>query len=166
MVSTIPPDFVYQNPTIRQLAAALSNYSSSLNDTHERNVADERRFMKLLIKKYTQDWPVHSGSRDDGKQDNEVFLVTGTTGSIGSQILFQLAHLPSVSRIYAFNRPGKLALSERHAEVWKRHGMNLSILQSEKIVYVEGDLSVYNFGLANNVYLEVGLISPIHTIAI
>jgi thioester reductase-like protein len=112
-----------------------------------------------MIQKYTQDWPVHrprsTAVPGHESSSNEVILLTGSTGGLGSQILAQLVAMPSVSRVYAFNRPSQKSLYDRHLESFVDRGNDISLLQSDKIVYVEGDTSVVGFNIKSELYNEV-----------
>ncbi|KIJ31541.1 hypothetical protein M422DRAFT_266789 [Sphaerobolus stellatus SS14] len=130
-----PSDFVYQYPTVRLLATKLTTYS-------------DHQLMKDLIMKYFQNWPTpfHPSDLKIERLD-EALLITGTTGSIGSQILLQAIQLPSVKTVYAFNRPGKGSLIDRPLSAFENHGHDPAVLKSSKIVYVEAWKVNFNLSL-------------------
>jgi len=71
-------------------------------------------------------------------------------------MLAQLLEAPEITRVYAFNRPSKTAtLRARQLSAFKERGLNMDLLSSEKLVYVEGDLSAPGFALDHKFYGEV-----------
>lgn len=94
---------------------------------------------------------------------SEVVFVTGTTGGFGCAMLTHLVTLPTVSRIYAFNRKDTRGrpLRQRQAESLVGRNLDPRILDSPKIVMVEGDSSVPGLGVSPSLYAEVS-ISPLY----
>jgi len=85
-----------------------------------------------------------------------VVLVTGTTGGLGSFLLAQLLENPVVERVYALNRPSAFAsITERQRSAFVDKALPLHLLSSEKLVYIETDVSQENCGLASSIYDEV-----------
>lgn len=127
---------------------------SELNQT-EAKVAE----MENLITKYTRAFPRHVSSGHDFA-DTEVILITGTTGAIGTSMLAQLIDIPSVTRIYAFNRPseeGSSSLRERQVASLRQRGYDAGILDRGKIVMVEGDQSKPDLGISPRLFQEVSM---------
>ncbi|KAJ7487932.1 hypothetical protein FB451DRAFT_1225962 [Mycena latifolia] len=80
-------------------------------------------------------------------------LLTGSTGSLGSQILASLLHDSRVEKIYAFNRASAgRTLAQRHQAIFSDRGLDVGLLGSPKLVLVEGDVTQRAFGLAPDVY--------------
>lgn len=119
-------------------------------------LADSRaQELIALVDRFSAQFPSHTGSLPiPGK---ETILVTGTTGSLGINVLKTLISLDSVQRIYAYNRGGSFGETsrDRHAKAARLQGIPLSVVDSPKIVYVEGDVSVENLGLPDNIIDEV-----------
>ena len=125
--------------------------SPQQNDT--KNEGSE---MEKLIAKYTNAFPKHTSS--GMLSADEVVLITGTTGAIGTSMLAQLAEVSSVARIYAFNRTSShdsSTLRERQAASLKGRGYDAKILDRGTIVLVEGDQSKYDLGISSHLYEEV-----------
>ncbi|KIJ53176.1 hypothetical protein M422DRAFT_775837 [Sphaerobolus stellatus SS14] len=151
---TVPSNIVYQNPTIRQLATALMRYSASEPSTNGPE-QDTIKQMEALIEKYTQDWPHFQARSGTPSTEDETVFVTGTTGSIGSQILAQLIKMQSVARIFALNRPGEISSTERHLVTFQKHGLELSLLNNSKVVFVEGDVTTEGLGIRDDILEEM-----------
>jgi len=155
-VQKVPSNVVYQHPTIRLLAAFASQVSRSeitSVDIHTEEARDHR--LLELVTKYTHEWPKHTPASSSIYPNNETILLTGSTGGLGSQLLAQLVAIPSVSRIFAFNRPARKSSRDRHLEAFFDRGNDASLLDSEKIIYVEGDTAVKGFNIKPEMFAEV-----------
>ncbi|KAF8576894.1 acetyl-CoA synthetase-like protein [Ramaria rubella] len=148
-----PSNFVYQHPTVRTLAvfAARISHTTAISDI--KSEAERRERLQDFVARYTQNWPVHRPSEND--PTTETIILTGSTGGLGSHILAQLLTMPSVSRVYAFNRPGRKTSHERHFEAFLDRGIDITLLKSEKIVYVEGDSAVEGFNIKTELFEEI-----------
>ncbi|KAJ3859410.1 male sterility protein-domain-containing protein, partial [Lentinula novae-zelandiae] len=77
-----------------------------------------------------------------------VVLITGTTGALGSYILVQLVKSAGVKKIYAFNRPSDaLTIRERQHAAFSNHNLDLTLLDTPKLFFIEGDASQIDLGL-------------------
>ena len=156
-VQKVPSNVVYKYPTIRGLAlfaTQLSRSTASLDiDTEE---ARKQRLLRLVTK-YTQAWPEHRSTKVDINPAEEVILLTGSTGGLGSQLLAQLVTMSTVSRIYTFNRPAQKSSRDRHSEAFLDRGNEVALLESQKIIYVEGDTAVEGFNIKPELFSEVSM---------
>ena len=157
-VKLVSASFVYEYPTIERMATFLSKAVADPNSAQGVDLATRGRELQAVVDKYTESFPSHlalNGSAHASSYGN-VYFLTGSTGGLGSNMLAHLLREPAVERIYAFNRPSKSSSSEeRQLTAFKQRGLDTSLLSSEKIVYVEGDLSVSNFALGDKLYKEV-----------
>jgi hypothetical protein len=116
------------------------------------------RELQALVNRFTEGFPPRltlNGSAFMVPHEN-VYLLTGTTGCLGSNMLAQLLEANATTRVYAFNRPSKTTtLRARHLASFKQRGLDIGLLSSEKLVFVEGDLSAPGFALDHKLYGEV-----------
>ncbi|KAF8577132.1 NAD(P)-binding protein [Ramaria rubella] len=153
-VGKVPLSFVYQHPTVRALAVFSGQVSR-----HESNVAidlepERRKRLQDFVARYTQNWPVHQPS--EANPMDERILLTGSTGGPGSQLLVQLITMPSVSRMTS---------RERHLEAFRDRGNDLTLLNSKKVIFVEGDTAVDGFNVKPDLFDEIrnSVTTIIHT---
>lgn len=157
-VRKVPANFVYQFPTIQGLSQFLAKMSrAEASDEMTDPKTERRKRLESYVHRFTQNWPVHKPQR---AAKDEVVLLTGSTGGLGSQLLAQLVQIPSISRIYAFNRKSSRWSYERHLEAFKDRGNDVKLLDSPKIVFVVGDTSEPGFGIDGELLREVS-VSPI-----
>ena len=107
-------------------------------------------------------------------------LLTGSTGHLGSEILASLLTDERVERVYTLDRAGKensldrarkgasldqagrgvsdgatAGVRDRQRARWADKGLDDELLQSPKLVPLEGDVSAPRFGQSEEVYGEV-----------
>ena len=156
----VSASFVYEHPTIERMATFLSKAVADPHSAQGADLAMRGQELQAIVDKYTEDFPSRltlNGSAYPVLRGN-VYLLTGTTGGLGSNMLAQLLEAPGVARVYAFNRPSKAAtLRARHLSAFKERGLNTDSLSSEKLVYVEGDLSAPGFALGDKLHGEVSM---------
>jgi thioester reductase-like protein len=102
---------------------------------------------------------VNGRSRDD-----HVVVLTGSTGGLGSYMLASLLQRNDVSLIYAINRPSRDASSsiqQRQKSGFADRGLDVTLLHSEKLVYVVTDTSQDDLGLGTELYQKVCFISSL-----
>ncbi|KAI0265422.1 acetyl-CoA synthetase-like protein [Gloeopeniophorella convolvens] len=149
--------FVYEHPSIERMAAFVAR---AVIDPHANQGVDlEARGQELqsFVDKYTQNFPARPKAGEFASLfKGEVYLLTGTTGGLGSNMLARLLAEPAVVRVYAFNRSSKSSTSEgRHLSAFTQRGLDATLLASKKLVYIEGDLSKPTFGLSRELYDEI-----------
>lgn len=72
-------------------------------------------------------------------------------------MLQELLRDQRVERVYAYNRPAKGAdtIQDRQKDVFLDNGFELELLESDKLVYLEGDNTFPQLGLSRDVYEQV-----------
>ncbi|KAJ7730355.1 hypothetical protein DFH07DRAFT_969173 [Mycena maculata] len=148
-MKTIPSNFVYSYPTLRLLADLFTQLASGSGSKPE-NVSLRADAMQAMAHKYTQGFPAHRASAE--KPEDEVLLVTGTTGALGSHLIAHLLDLPEVSMVYALNRPSSKStksIQERQRSSFVANGIDVHLLESPKLKLFEANLSLPRLGLSN-----------------
>lgn len=151
----IPQNFVYAHPSIEELTSAITKLIHSDADS---NSGDGRK--KALVEEMIAHYSVgleeaivqESSSTSSGGM---VVLLTGSTGGLGSHILEILLSLASVERVYAFNRHGRIPVSGRQTAAFVDRALDVKLLSSEKLVYLEGDTTKSDLGLPPGVWKTV-----------
>lgn len=90
-----------------------------------------------------------------------VVLLTGSTGNLGTEILACLLENDTVERVYAYNRPclGGRTILQRHEARFADRGLDIPLLNSRKLVFIEGHTSVPYLGLTSEVYREARVVA-------
>ncbi|KAI6017886.1 putative aminoadipate reductase, partial [Pisolithus marmoratus] len=150
----ITQKIIFTYPTLRALAEHLVNIITLKADTVDPKVEIEN-----MVKKYSSGLP---GKRICGvptrraRNGPDVVLVTGSTGALGSYIVASLLQREDVARIYTLNRRSQTTTSqERQLSMFRDRGLETGLLESQKLVYVEGDTSRENLGLDDKTYAEI-----------
>ena len=85
-----------------------------------------------------------------------VVLLTGSTGGLGSYLLASLLNREDVAVVYAFNRPSTSGtIQHRQRAAFEDRGLDTAVLESEKLIYVEGDAARPNLSLDDRTYGEI-----------
>ncbi|KAF9465931.1 hypothetical protein BDZ94DRAFT_1158916 [Collybia nuda] len=155
-IKDIPINFVYLHPTVNRLSQYLARITQGgvLSPDIEEERAVTAREMQGLVEKYTYGFPQRQTVLCPNPTSEVVFL-TGSTGGLGCYLLERLVLTPSILRIYAFNRKANTASYERQREAFKDRGIDVSIINSQKITFLEGDTSQDKLGLHPSLYEEV-----------
>jgi hypothetical protein len=147
---------IYTHPTINLLSEFVVGVTE---DLELRSKADPALSIERMVAKYTVgfDTPISSPSLTT---QAHVALITGTTGNIGAGILSNLLEDARITRIYALNRRDSKSRPslERHMERFEDKGLNSSLLQSDKLRFLEGDTAEDLLGLMPDTHEEVSTI--------
>jgi hypothetical protein len=158
----LPQTVVYQHPSIRALSEFVFNVAAdrNLETDHETVIARKIEAMDAMVAKFSVDFPKpHGGDGVPSKQ--ETFLVTGTTGRLGSHLLAHLAQDPAVRHVYALNRgssrdadqiSGLVARQKAAFEQWE---LDAALLDSGKITILPANYAEDKLGLDAATYTEI-----------
>ncbi|KAJ3873157.1 putative polyketide synthase [Lentinula edodes] len=123
---------------------------------HTRNTEEAAQEMDVLISKYSLGFDPNGLKLSGPFIHDSVVFITGTTGALGSYILVQLVKSAGVKKIYAFNRPSDaLTIRERQHAVFSNHNLDLTLLDTPKLVFIEGDASQIDLGLDPTTYEDL-----------
>ena len=155
---SVTQNTVYSYPTIE----ALSSFLVALVANPE-GVADNKNgkaHIEEMIEKYSTGLDGTSLPETTATATRPpacVVLLTGSTGNLGAQILASLLEAENVEQVYALNRPssGSKSMLERHRERFEDKALDVSLLASEKLVFLEGDAASPSLGMTENTYNEV-----------
>ncbi|KAF7979760.1 hypothetical protein HWV62_41154 [Athelia sp. TMB] len=149
----ITQNFVFANPKITQLATRIEEF---VTGNSVGALADALATVEAMIDQYSigLDAPVASAS---SIESTFVVLLTGTTGGLGSFLLESLLKEPCVTKVYAFNRPGRncATIQPRQRAAFADKGFDVDLLTSPKLAYVEGDTAHPQLGLSATLYTEI-----------
>ncbi|TFK51599.1 acetyl-CoA synthetase-like protein [Heliocybe sulcata] len=147
----VSQNIVFAHPTIRQLANKLA----SIVDPSTSESAGGQPTAEILdmIAKYSATLPIVA-------EPKPVVLLTGSTGTLGTHILFQLIQSENVTKIYAYNRKSSAGSSlERQKAAFADKGFDVSRLEDavtrSKIVFLEGEAARDNLGLEIEIFEEL-----------
>ena len=161
--SRIDQNIVFSSPSIRQLAGSVIDAVLYQND---QCAVDVKSQIKNMINKYSvglgESARDASGMVNRHNESGHVVVLTGSTGGLGSYLLASLLQREDVSVVYAFNRPSRgstSSIQRRQQSSFEDRGFDVTLLQSEKLVYVETDISQDNLGLDKQLYQKVALSS-------
>ncbi|KAF8601146.1 acetyl-CoA synthetase-like protein [Ceratobasidium sp. AG-I] len=142
---------IFDNPTIQQLAGALIRLHSG-EQASVPAVHDQVRSMIQKYDSYSTREPILLEARSNVK---ERVLVTGTTGGLGSHLLFALLQSEKVEKIWALNRGSKEEVIARQKLSFQDKLLDVGLLESKRLSILEADLEDKFLGLDGPVYQEI-----------
>ena len=146
---TLAPRDVYDNPTIIMLASRI--YSKMhRKDSVQEEVRTREEVMTDIIKKYTADMPKAAGTPMSESAADEVVILTGSTGSLGTYTLYELISSPTVTKVYCLNRSE--GAESRQKSAFENAGLPVDF---RKVTFLHTDFARAQFGLSDTVYNEL-----------
>ncbi|KAF9052532.1 hypothetical protein BDP27DRAFT_1433871 [Rhodocollybia butyracea] len=143
-IPTLPFNLVYQYPSISALTQYLLSRVDVANTLENFNGND---WVDSLISQPFHPQEVTRVIQKTHFPDieynlfGETFLITGSMGFLGANVLAHLVCLEAVQHVYVLARPsGGLSLQARQKNVLQKQGLSTDIAESPKIVYIEGKL--------------------------
>lgn len=106
-----------------------------------------------MMAQYSKEFAPHTGT--DPIPPHDIVLVTGTTGTIGSNVLARLVADPKIGRVYGLNRENSVSLDDRQRIALRARGLDPSVVDSPKVVLLEGTVSQPTLGLPDDLYEEL-----------
>ncbi|KAI5992475.1 hypothetical protein EDD15DRAFT_2168052 [Pisolithus albus] len=153
-VTHLPPDFVYRHPTTRAMANGLvARTADYFTVSLSRKTTAMADMVQQMVSVQDPDVPFKLPA-----QRSQVVLLMGSTGSLGSHILYHLHRCEEVRRIYALNR-GKRddldSLYSRQENALRVRGIPPKMLRDGKVVLIPSDLTSDDLGLESSLFQEV-----------
>ena len=147
---------IYSNPTIEKLARRIGVFlnresTTSVDFSAEALVQQRTTLIKSLVERYTQGMgPAqehvlsHTRLSPDGRSASDSFVVavTGTTGSLGRQLLQRLTQDSKITKIFCLDRDQK---------AWQKHHH----LDKSKLTYNVAKLNEPELGLKKGEYAQL-----------
>ena len=159
-------NFIYEHSTIAKLAIYVSNSAVGKLDEYTRGAEERRSELLDMVDRYSRDLPVIDGTigrkhsaYEDGHGQKAV-LLTGSTGSLGSNILMRLLQDRAIGKVYALSRSALDGSSAkgRHVRAFERETFPLDVLDDTKVQFFDGDLAQTDFGLPSQLFDEVNFL--------
>lgn len=140
---------IYSNPTVNALAQVIS-------DIVEGKVQDEvprEERIQNLVDKYTSDLPKNRTVNWQESASPSTVILSGSTGSLGTYLLHNLASNPSVAKVYCLNRSDA---EQRQKKSFEEKALDLeSGVWGSKIEFLQTSFGEERFGLAQDKYNEL-----------
>ncbi|KXX82807.1 L-aminoadipate-semialdehyde dehydrogenase large subunit [Madurella mycetomatis] len=155
----ISPEFFYANPSVREMATVIRDPSSSPGGQDTLDVAAKQAQELVDLYSLSAPSPALAEKQQPSNWDNAVVLLSGSSGSLGSHILAELARHPRVQRIICLvrkekgtNAPPVPGGGQFDRQILKARGLELSEQEWAKVVTLEVDPTADKLGLFPMVY--------------
>ena len=162
----LAPSIIYSNQSINVLSKAListlnaetashasdvENWLSSVDQTLDLHKASIDRIVNSLHQNESVANNIHETSKVS-ESSEKVFILTGSTGSIGSYLLSSLLRTPGTSHIYCLNR-GKDSAALQRSRNQSRH-LTYELV-SAKVSFLSASLTQTHLGIPFTTYSEL-----------
>ncbi|KAK7912250.1 hypothetical protein PG985_014731 [Apiospora marii] len=155
----VPPQFIYLNPTVRDMAAAINENSVAEDPNLADTIKEAIKEVNECVDKFRLPPPTTINHRQRNSSTQAVVLLTGSSGSLGSHCLAELARRPNVKRIICLIRkeggtnaqpiPGGASFDRK---ILKSKGMELHETEWAKASTIEVDPAAHHLGLNQHAY--------------
>uniref|UniRef100_D8QBK6 Polyketide synthase-like phosphopantetheine-binding domain-containing protein n=1 Tax=Schizophyllum commune (strain H4-8 / FGSC 9210) TaxID=578458 RepID=D8QBK6_SCHCM len=161
----IRQNVVYEHPSIKKLATIVSKLARGETGYIVSSEASAKEAVVRMAAKHSEGLPGYVDASTLPKYVPAdvaeapllptVVLMTGTTGNLGADILTQLLQDERVSRVYTIERVGSAPAAHRQRTRFEDKGLDIGLLESQKLLSLEGDVCAVNFGQSDAVYAEM-----------
>lgn len=141
---------IYSSPTIKQLAAVITSFLNA-DGSGGRTVKGEpeqqrTELMAALVERYTQDLQRLNPVRGKSPRTSFNVALTGSTGSLGKQLVQELSSNSTIDKIFCLDRAPEAKQKHKHA--------NLQ-LNEAKLDYFTVKLGEAELGLGKQDYAQL-----------
>lgn len=143
----ITPQTIYANPTVEQLARVL--YGILKGETEASVPRAEK--IQDFVAKYIADLPAYQNGHPRSRPElPSTIMLTGSTGSLGSYLLYDFLKTPSVSKIYCLNRSDA---EIRQKKSFDEKGLRVDAEEwAKKVEFLQASFGEPRFGLKEDKY--------------
>lgn len=146
----LAPRVIYTNSTPQRLAAHIFNTVINGQNGTQSEDEQQQEAMAAIHRKYTQDLTKAIANRPDPGNENQVVILTGSTGMLGSYLLDLMGRNHRVSKIICLNRAADGGRAQQLKALADR-GLDVGLLDS-KVEFYHADLSKPDLGLSAVIY--------------
>ncbi|KAI9266000.1 male sterility protein-domain-containing protein [Sporodiniella umbellata] len=152
----VPQNFLYENPTFSAMQKALASYQYLFesDDVAEKRYQETQSLAELYVERAKRDFSVVENNCAHLKRGHVVML-TGATGSLGSNILQCLLQNQSVKKIYCLVRGKESDLKDRVLKSFESNFHDTSLLNTERLEVLPMRLSEPNLGFTKKQYEQL-----------
>ncbi|KAG8221465.1 hypothetical protein J3R82DRAFT_1672 [Butyriboletus roseoflavus] len=146
---------VYHYRTITGLATFASRTALACFRQRTERSLTRCLEMRKMVEFHSLDFPEHQPSIPPPHDD--VVLITGTTGLLGSNLLAQFLQSPKVTSVYALNRMKSRPSSvvDRQAALLQASGLDPALARHPKLTFLEADTRRSHLGLSQELYEQL-----------
>jgi thioester reductase-like protein len=155
--SVLATRVIYGHPTPRRLGEYLySVVNKQGQDATTGEVHDEGHAMEALLEKHTRDMPrAPPNPKPAPADENQVIIITGTTGALGSYMLDLALRSPRVKKVIALNRSPDAEARQRQGNASRGLLTTFPPDNNKEIEFLHADLSRFDLGLGKETYARL-----------
>ncbi|KAH9840927.1 ketoacyl-synt-domain-containing protein [Rhodofomes roseus] len=135
---------------------ALENGAGEQASSGQEQMGPKEKEMLAMLERYGKDLPLREPANEEIEM-KKVVLVTGTTGSVGAHLLVHLLQGTQFDKVYILVRKGAYGQTAkaRQKTALEARGLDVAVVEMDRLGVLEGDLLAYQLGLGAEVYAEL-----------
>ncbi|KAI9030910.1 hypothetical protein CLU79DRAFT_884029 [Phycomyces nitens] len=150
---TLSQNFLFQYPTIDQIVVALLPGTKSPSTWVDKSLSKTEEILDIYLKRASKDFEVAKSAYVPGQE--QVVLLTGATGSLGSFMLCDLLKSPCVSKVYCLVRGKGSEAINRIYHAFESRNLDTSLLDTSKLVALPMNLQDEKLGFSQDFYAKL-----------
>ena len=149
-VPTVALTTVYTNPSVSALTKAILRLSRHQQDSMASQEQERRQRLSNFFREYQDKIDrLRTSPTEMQETNNNVVILTGSTGALGSHILDTLLLVDPITHIYCLNRAtDSLALQKTRNQ---SYGLRMQ-LDASRVTFLTADLSQEHLGLQQEIF--------------
>ena len=162
-LTELTPGTIYSNPTINGLldiltAILIAEEKSTTGEVEQRHqtlqetIVSHKAFIDQITSSFRKSEPGLNTIATSLKNSENFFVLTGSTGSIGSYLLGSLLSNTSVSHIFCLNRSQESASIQQTRNTLRHLTYSLD---NRRVSFLNADLTKPNLGLPESTYRQL-----------
>lgn len=160
--SIVNKGFVYSHPTVSSQIKALASLANDKDSMTNGTGHSRTEIMKKAVEKHhdaiaAMKIEVACNRQQSVNLDGKIVVLTGSTGNLGSSLVYNMAQDPEVSFIYCLNRASTAPTDqhERQQRAFHKAGIRLPTQLWSKLKPLEVKPQQPDFGLDPEVYTQL-----------
>ena len=149
-VPTVALTTVYTNPSVTALTNAILRLSRHQQDSRASQEQERRQRLSSFFKEYQDKIDrLRTSPTEIQETNNNVVILTGSTGALGAHILDTLLLANPITHIYCLNRAADSLALQRTRN--RSYGLNMQ-LDASRVTFLTADLSQEHLGLQQEIF--------------
>ncbi|KAG8701413.1 hypothetical protein FRC08_004091 [Ceratobasidium sp. 394] len=157
-VAQIHREIIFKYPSVSQLSGVIVRlFTDPGHSLPEGSIDSAIDSIARMIQKYDR-VPTLRASPELYSPPFERIVLTGTTGGLGSHLLAQILANARIERVWALNRKSSRdgrSLRQRQQDAFLDKQLDAILLDTPKLVLLEGDIAAEKLGLPSDIYEEI-----------
>ncbi|KAI9030909.1 hypothetical protein CLU79DRAFT_361249 [Phycomyces nitens] len=152
-IGCISQNFLFQHSTIDKILKEVFSMHSPHSTSIDQSLNKTEEILDSYLERASKDFEVAKSAYVPGQE--QVVLLTGATGSLGSFMLCDLLKSPCVSKVYCLVRGKESGALNRIYHAFESRNLDTSLLDTSKLVALPMNLQDERLGFSQDFYAKI-----------